>query len=157
MDWKGAMNLAFWKRAHSGSPSAAVVQTGRRETFYGALDQAIPLMRPEVRILRGICDAVPLVGAAVDKLVHLVGGFHVECDDPAAQTKLERFLEEVPVGSSSVGADAFLSQYLEQLLVCGTAVGEMVLSPSRSEIAALYNAPLEGVELGRGESPLDLP
>lgn len=151
--------MAFWKRASEkivAAPAAAAVQTGRREEFSGAQGLSVPLLRPETRLLRSIYDAVPLISAAVQKLVHLVGGFHVTCEDTTVQEELERFLEEVPVGSCSAGAEAFLAQYLEQLLICGTAVGEMVLSPSRREIAALYNAPLENLELGTGSSPLAL-
>lgn len=150
--------MAFWKRA-PGKPAgvcAAAVQTGRREEFSAAGGLGVPLMKPEVRLLRSVYDAVPLISAAVHKLVHLVGGFRVECGDAAVQEELRQFLEEVPVGSCSTGAEAFIAQYTEQLLVCGTAVGEMVLSPSRTEIAALYNAPLENLELGTGDSPLAL-
>ena len=136
--------MAFWKptaKEPTGGLAATAVQTGRGEEFSSSTMLGVPLMRPEVRLLRAICDAVPLVGAAIQKLVHLVGGFHVACEDAQAQEELECFLEEVPVGCCSAGAEAFVAQYLEQLLVCGTAVGEMVLSPSRDDIAALYNAP----------------
>ena len=151
--------MAWWKRTSrepAGAIAATAVQTGRGDPYAGASALGVPLMRPEVRLLRAICDAVPLVGAAVQKLVQLVGEFHVACDDRRAQEELGRFFEEVPVGCCSSGIASFIAQYLEQLLVCGTAVGEMVLSPSRADIAALYNAPLETLELGTGASPLEL-
>lgn len=110
---------------------------------------------PEERNLyRALRDSVPIVDAALGKLIRLAGGFQVYCADRNLQAKLDRFLRTVQVNGAQQGVQSFLDVYLEQLLLYGTAVGEMVLSPSGS-IAALYNASLDDIEL-RQDSPLEL-
>ena len=61
------------------------------------------------------------------------------------------FLEDVPVGAAGQGIDSFLGVYFEELLTYGNAVGEMVVSGG--QVAALYNASLESVELEQAGPP----
>lgn len=49
------------------------------------------------------------------------------------------------------GIEAFTAQHLDQMLMYGTAVGEILPSGGRDTIAALYNAPLDCIEIGRDE------
>jgi len=101
-------------------------------------------------------QSVPVIDAAISKLVRLTGGFTVECEDKRAQRELESFLNTVKVGAFGTGVDSFVNTYLEQLLTYGTAVGEIVPAKSGSCIRALYNAPLNVLEIERtGKSPLD--
>ena len=87
------------------------------------------------------------------QLRRLLGSFVVECPDEAAQRGLRRFLEDVPVGAAGQGIDSFLGVYFEELLTYGNAVGEMVVSGG--QVAALYNASLESVELEQA-GPLEV-
>ena len=88
-------------------------------------------------------NAVPILDAAVGKLVRLTVGFEAHCAEPTAERALQQFIGQVPLA----GLHTFLSAYLEQLLTCGTAVGEMLLQDGR--VAGLYNAPLANIELRR--------
>ena len=109
----------------------------------------------EAMLYRQLREAVPIIDAAVMRLVRLLGGFEVLCEDPAAQGRLEDFLEMIPVGGNQLGISAFISSYFEQLLTYGTALGELILRED-GQPAALWNAPLEGVILRRAKNGLDV-
>ena len=130
------------------------VQTRREERHpFGALEGYVPLGGGELTLYRAIREAVPLVDAAIGKLVRLAGGVRVTA--PEGQKGLEEFLRTVNVGRGRRGLQAFLDEYLDSMLVCGQGVGEMVVDRSRGEIAALLCADPAYIELREGESPLD--
>lgn len=130
------------------------VQTRREERHpFGALEGYVPLGGGELTLYRAIREAVPLVDAAIGKLVRLAGGVRVTA--PEGQKGLEEFLRTVDVGRGRRGLQAFLDEYLDSMLVCGQGVGEMVVDRNRGEIAALLCADPAYIELREGESPLD--
>lgn len=130
------------------------VQTRREERHpFGALEGYVPLGGGELTLYRAIREAVPLVDAAIGKLVRLAGGVRVTA--PEGQRGLEEFLRTVDVGRGRRGLQAFLDEYLDSMLVCGQGVGEMVVDRSQGEIAALLCADPAYIELREGESPLD--
>ncbi len=135
---------------------AGVVQTRRGEGHpFGALAGYVPLGNGEIPLYRAIREAVPMVDAAIVKLVRLCGGVKVFCD-PAAQEELNRFLECVPTGRGQEGIQSFLDCYLDSMLTCGRAVGEIVLREDGRGIAALLCGCVEDVEIQEGDSPLDM-
>lgn len=77
---------------------------------------------------RQIREAIPVLDAAVIKLVRLSGGFGVECVNAQSQKKLEQFLSDVNCGRGQRGIGSFLDGYMDSLLTYGRAVGEMVVS-----------------------------
>ena len=122
---------------------AASVQTRPEESF--RLGRGMPPGPGERALYRALRENVPIIDASIYKLRRLLGSFQVECPDKAAQEALERFLADVPVNAAGQGIDTFLGTYFEDLLTYGNAVGEMVVSGG--QMAALYNASLECVEL----------
>ncbi len=135
----------------------SAVQTYRSSSHpFHELDGYIPLSEPERRLYAAIREAVPVIDAAISKIVRLVGGFHVECYEEGATEALKNFLESVQVGGSGRGINSFLDTYLDQLITYGTAVGEIVPSAARNNIGALYNVPLSDVELVKGDNPLNM-
>lgn len=132
-----------------------VVQTRRSaEHPFGNLDKYIPMGRGEIPVYRAIREAVPMVDAALVKLVRLCGGVKVLCA-PEAQAGLDRFLACVPTGRGQEGLQSFLDMYLDSMLTCGRAVGEMVLDSTGTKLAAVLCGDVEEVEIREGESPLD--
>lgn len=132
------------------------VQVRRREGHpFGLLGGYIPLGRGEVALYRAIREAVPIVDAAIVKLVRLCGGVKVTCL-PAAQEELDHFLQSVPTGRGQEGMQSFLDCYLNSMLVCGCGVGEMVPDVEGRDIAALLCGNVDDVEILEGESPLDI-
>ena len=133
---------------------ALTVQTreGERHPF-GALGGYVPLKTGEMELYRAIREALPIVDAAVSKLVRLCGGVRAAAGE--GREELEKFLQTVDVGRGQRGLQAFLDGYLDSMLVCGLGVGEMVVDWERGDIAALLCADPAGIELKEGESPLD--
>lgn len=105
----------------------------------------LPLGAGERELYRALRRSVPIIDAAVYKLRRLIGEFTVECPDDETQKRLRRFLESVQVNAAGTGVNEFLGIYLEELITYGNAVGEMVVSGG--QIAALYNAGLQNLEL----------
>ena len=135
--------------------SAVVVDTDResRQPF-SLLNRKSMLSRPEFEVFDAIREAVPVVGAAIEKIIRLVGDFTVECDSASAEKELESFLQHVPSGACNRGVNSFAVSFLDSLLMYGTAVGEIVCTKS-GRIAGLYNAPLSGLEIIKGDNQLE--
>lgn len=108
-----------------------------------------------MKLYYALREAVPVIDAAIFKLVRLTDGFTVECDGAAAQAAVDEFVQSVPVGGNRQGLSAFVSSYFEQLLTCGTALGEIV-TDTDGVPRALFNAPLENIELKRNENGFDI-
>ena len=98
---------------------------------FGALKGFVALGNGEDRIYRQLREAIPVLDAAVGKLVRLSSGFEVRCKNPAAQAKLEQFLNNVPTGHGQVGMDSFMTGYMDSLLTVGRAVGEIIVGGGR--------------------------
>lgn len=107
----------------------------------------------EMALYRQLRRTVPVVDAAIGKLVRLVGGFEVKCADRAAEQALRRFLNEVPVGYGQSGIHQFLSVYLGGLLTDGRAIGEMVVQDGH--LAGLCWGDAAQLILQTGDSPLE--
>lgn len=93
--------MIFRKRKQTLSPAgaASVPQTAPQQP-YGELMRHTPLAPVEGRLYETLREAVPIIDAAIVKLIRLTGGFTVACADGRAQAMLEEFLTGVPVGCS---------------------------------------------------------
>lgn len=148
----------FKRRQKPGqSPPAIAVQTrpACRHPFL-AVDQYIPLSTPETKLYRAMREAIPVIDAALYKIQRLIGGFRLTCDNPRAERDLNQFARQVRVGSSMTGLEHFICSYLDSLLLCGNAVGEIVLSADRQRIAGLYNASFSDVLIREGDDPMQV-
>lgn len=132
---------------------AQAVQTASSASPFTALNSYVPLCSGERRLYAALREAVPMIDAAIDKIIRLVGSFEITCGDKNAAYGLNYFLQNVKVNATQMGVQSFISGYLSQLLTYGNAVGEMVVSGG--EFAALYNADLDDVEL-KAVSPLQI-
>ena len=121
---------------------------------FGALRGFVLLGGGEERIYRELREAIPVLDAAVGKLVRLSGGFQVRCKNPQAQKKLEHFLKNVPCGHGQVGIDSFLGGYVDSLLTVGRAVGEMVIAGDK--LQAVCWGDVTQLQVNEGDSPLDV-
>lgn len=142
------------KRKKKAPAGAAVCQlrSGAVHPF-GALRGYMPLGAGEERVYRELREAIPVLDAAVGKLVRLSGGFGVECPGAEAQRRLERFLDTVPCGRGQAGINNFLAGYLDSLLTYGRAVGEMVVGGGR--LRAVCWGDVTALEVCQGASPLE--
>ena len=132
--------------------AAAVAQLRLGHTHpFGALRGYVPLGGGEERIYRELRSAVPVVDAAIGKLVRLCGGFQVRCRQ---QERLTDFLRTVPCGRGQMGIDAFLAAYLDSLLTYGRAVGELVVAGERLRAVCWGN--VTALEVREGANALDM-
>ena len=145
-----------WKRQETDQVAAAPVQLRNGEMHpFGMLSGYVPLRNGEARLYRAVREAVPVVDAAIYKLIRMSGGVSVRCGDRQAERELQEFFRTVNVGRGQVGMNAFLDCYLDSLLTCGRAVGEILPSHGCRDIAAVLCGRVEDLEIREGESPLD--
>ena len=121
---------------------------------FGALQGFVSLGGGEERIYQQLREAIPVLDAAVGKLVRLSGGFSVACKNPQAQKKLEEFLKYMPCGYGQIGIDSFLSCYVDSLLTYGRAVGEMVTSGGK--VVGLCWGDVTALDVCEGDNPMDV-
>ena len=121
---------------------------------FGALRGYVPLGRREERLYQELREGIPVLDAAVGKLVRLTGGFQVSCRNGAAQQRMEEFLRTVPCGRGQYGINNFLSGYLDSLLTYGRAVGEMVVAGGK--LRAVCWGDVNALEIQEGSNPLDI-
>lgn len=144
------------KRKQQETPLAATacqLRSGMGHPF-GALKGFVPLGTGEDQIYRQLREAIPVLDAAVGKLVRLSGGFSVACRNQMAQEKLETFLKTVPCGHGQVGMDSFLSGFLDSLLVYGRSVGELVVE--RGRLKAVCWGDVTQLQVMEGNDPLQV-
>lgn len=121
---------------------------------FGMLDSYVPLGGGDVRLYRAIREAIPVLDAAVMKIIRLTGGFTVVCSDKKTEAELAEFLRTVNAGRSQRGVSAFLDSYLDSMLTCGRAVGEIVTDGNRDILAVICGNVCD-VQVKEGQSPLD--
>ena len=114
----------------------------------------MPLSTPDCRLYDAMREAVPVIDAALDKIIRLVGSFAVISSDSRHQRELNEFIDNVQVGPCSQGLRQFISCYLDSLLTYGNAVGEMIPNSNGNNIEALYNAKLSDIAIRHGDHPM---
>ena len=144
----------FQKKESGGGGLAVQIREGGRHPF-GVLDGYVPLGHGEIAIYRAIREAVPIVDAAIWKLIRLSGGVKVTCRDQKAQEGLDWFLRHVDTGRGQRGIQSFLDCYLDSMLTCGRAVGEIVPDRRHTDIAALLCGNVADIEIKEGGSPME--
>ena len=141
-----------WKRKDSAPVAVTQLRGGETHPF-GALRGFSALGGGEERLYRQIREAIPVLDAAVGKLVRLSGGFAVKCRDRESQRKLEEFLKICPCGRGQTGIHSFLAGYLDSLLTYGRAIGELVVSGGK--LRAVCWGDVTRLDIQEGESLLD--
>ena len=83
--------MGFWERKKREEPTGTAVQLrgGGRHPF-GLLDGYVPLKNGEIALYRSIREAVPIVDAAILKLIRLAGGARATCRESWAATSPAR-------------------------------------------------------------------
>ena len=132
------------------SPSLPAVQTAGARTAYH-----FPVQFYTYELFDKVRRTVPVIDAAISKIIRLIGSFQVICDDPRQQDALNHFFQNVPVGLTGQSIYCFIDSYLDSLLVYGNAVGEIVFHQKNSGIAGLWNGNIADISVKAGSSPLE--
>lgn len=123
---------------------------------FSAIERYSPLSDAELELYSSLREAVPVIDAAISKIVRLLGTFEVKAQSARAQKVLDGFTRNVLVSGGSRGLANFVYAYLDQLLTYGTAVGEIVPSADMRQVGALYNASLKSVAVLPSENGLSV-
>ena len=115
---------------------------------FSVLESYIPSSVEEIALYSALKNSVPIISAAITKLVHMTGGFKMTCSKEIYQPILDEFVETVDVNSTGNGLDRFMAVFFECLLTYGTAVGEVVLDEN-GKVEQLYNTPIKNIKLRR--------
>ena len=110
----------------------------------------------ERNLYKTLKNTVPVISAAIYKIIRLMGRFQIQTGSENLDRDINRFLKNIRVNACETGIESFLSCYLEQMLVYGTTVGEIVLDRKHKNISALYNASLDDVQIISDGNPLDI-
>ena len=148
--------MRLWRKREPEAAVAAAAQLrDTRRRPFGLLGDYVPLRDGETELYRAVREAVPVVDAAIYKIIRLCGGVTARCGEPGTERRLREFLRTVPAGRGQYGINAFLESYLDSLLVCGRAVGEIVPERGMRGIAAILCGSVETVEVREGTQALD--
>lgn len=121
-------NLFSRKKTGVHSETLPLLLTQPRAAPVSSLPLRIPDTVPEqeYQLYDALRYAVPVIDAAIRKIVRLSGGFRLVVDDPAAQAALDRFAGQVPVNVTGSSLQLFADQMLDSLLTYGNAFGELI-------------------------------
>ena len=140
------------KKEKNGVTAVCQLRNGDLHPF-GAMRGFVPLGGGEERVYREMREAIPVLDAAVVKMVRLCGGFEVKCQTAEAQQKLNGFLRMMPCGHGQMGIESFLSGYLDSLLTYGRAVGELVVAGGK--LRAVCWGDVTTLEVQEGDNALE--
>ena len=111
--------------------------------------------RAERALYDSMRGSVPIIDAAIEKIIRLIGGFTVRTGNRSSQAVADMFIKNVQSNGTALGMPHFVFSYLDSLLSYGEAVGEMIPDSRHTGITALYNASLDDVVIRAGSSPLE--
>ena len=139
----------MFRKKQSVAAAAAQLRGGMQSPFGAGLPAVPP---GEAQLYRAMRQSLPVLDAAIGKLVRLSGGFTVR--SAQQQTALNEFLRTVPCGRGQTGIHSFLSAYLDSLLTYGRAVGEMLVA--QGDLRAVCWGDVNALEIREGKSPLEV-
>ena len=143
------MKLFQKKNAPKSAPELIGAQRGCAEGF----DLPAAVQPYEKELYDRLRCAVPIIDAAIMKIIRLTGGFHVVCRDKSFQQELDSFLAGVPVGLTGRSVGCFADNFLYSLLTYGRAVGEIVTDNEQRRIAGLWNGDISKIRISSGTDP----
>ncbi|MBR0142523.1 MAG: serine/threonine protein phosphatase [Ruminococcus sp.] len=98
---------------------------------------------------------VPVIDAAIMKIIRLTGGFRLICSDERYQGELDNFCENVPVGIKGKSLGTFIDCFLDSMLTYGSAAGEIVPDIEGKNIAGLWNGDISKIIISSGKDPFE--
>ena len=145
-------------RKNKKTESIKTVQTVLRETRNNSpiFSRFAVQTRTERQLYTTLRESVPIIDAALCKIIRLIGGFKIVTSSAESQKIADSFVKNVRTNGEMTGLESFVLCYLDSLLTYGQAVGEIVPDSDGEGICALYNASLDDVEIRADSSPLKL-
>ena len=132
--------------------SSCAVQTAPKgsSAVFGNFAENSAVQYPLYEALR---ENVPVIDAALTKLVRLLGTFEVKVTDSRFQPQLDDFVKNVRTSGAGIGLQNFVCGYFDRMLTFGEAVGEVMVDPDFSGVYGLYTASYKDVKLRLASDP----
>ncbi len=110
----------------------------------------------DIRLYKALRENIPVIDAALDKTVRLIGGFTLKGAGKRETALLSDFYSNVNVGASGIGLEDFVAKYMSDLLTYGNAAAEIIPSVDihgiYNGIYGLYNADLRDIDVIRDKT-----
>jgi hypothetical protein len=148
--------MNFFKKKQNPKISVQTAVNIKKTHPFEEIENYHPLSKFELNLYSALREAIPVIDAAISKLVRLIGTFNIECEDENTAFMINKFLQNVKVGACSTGIDSFIFVHLNQLLTYGTAISEIIPNSNLNDIFALYNASLKNIILKENSEKLEL-
>ena len=144
--------MKLFKKKHTRAAPQVILPDRDRGSEMTLPPEAGPL---EKELFDRLRYAVPVIDAAIMKIIRLTGGFRLVCSDERFQEQLDRFCETVPVGLTGTSLGCFADAFLDSMLTYGSAVGEIVIDEDERRIAGLWNGDTSATVVTAGGSPFE--
>lgn len=146
----------FLSRNDEVQPVECGVVSGGRFTEKGVNLLALqPSGANERQLYDNLRCSVPIVDAAIQKIIRLTGGYRVICTDERFQAEMDRFVEEIPVGTGGVSLYTFTDMFLDSLLTYGSAAAEMLINRRTGDVEGIAPISVSRFCCRAGENPCD--
>lgn len=143
--------MGLFPRKKKPPVSGGVLQSVPRQSeVYARPEEFDPA---EQGLYAGLRAAVPVIDAAIGKIIRLTGSFHLVCSSRRMQAQLDEFVQDVPVGLTGQSIQFFVDSYLDSLLTYGNALGEMLIDPRTGMFCGLQTARPDCVQVRPGKQP----
>ena len=91
----------------------------------------------ERQLYSALRESVPMIDAALGKIIRLIGGFHIRSENAECEQLAQEFVRNVKSNGTDQGLHGFIYTYLDTMLTYGEAVGEMIPASNGEGIDAL--------------------
>lgn len=143
------------KTEKNATKNTSIYAIGSHQRSFAGRYGNFPIDPCEKGLYEALRHNVPIIDAAINKIVRLAGGFKLQCENEHAQALLDDFSANVPVGLTGKSLNVFVDSYLDSLLTFGNAVGEMIISPENASFCGLYNADVSRIEVCSGTNAFE--
>lgn len=138
----------FHRKKPAAAPSVLISAERQQHRDFSLLRQD----ETAQQLYRQLRYAVPIIDAALSKIIRLTGSYSVIASDPSVQKQLDVFVQQIPCDFSGQGLQSFTDRFLDSLLTCGNALGELLVDSRRRCITGLHCAEPDLVCLKPGKS-----
>jgi len=145
------MNLLSRKKHKPKQKFTEIISAPREEKEFFSIPHCE--IKAEYELYERLRATVPVIDAALMKIVRLTGGYKIISSDEYMQKSLDEFMMNVPAGLTGRSIQAFTDCYLSDLLTYGNAVGEIITDESTGEIISLYLGRADNLEIKYGNTP----
>lgn len=138
----------FHRKKQTPSSSVLIAAERQQQRNFSLLQQD----ETAQQLYRQLRYAVPIIDAALSKIVRLTGSYTVIASDKTVQKQLDAFVQKVPCDGSGQSLQFFTDRFLDSLLTCGNALGEILVDSRSRCITGLHCAESDLVCLRSGRN-----